>query len=510
MDQADLSQLRTEFTKLGNDLASSRLRATDLEDLKLPEDSELKLRLKKGDKFMAKAKVFLDSCDGFLQPLAAMSPIAAPLYGGLKCIVTIAAAKAEILDEVICGLNEVLDGLPLIIRSERITNFSGEERHAIILAFKAFVAFMQILRGYVGDLEKHESVITKFKRIAGSQNIPGKLRAAREEIRKALNSAHYGTFVAYAEDEQRRYISDRIEHVKRILHCTNYEDHLDLYLNKSRCIENPCAWSKSHPSIADWLSTETSPKLFISGKPGTGKSVLAAHMIDITQKKEEDAGHRGVLLYYFCGADPAADQYSDARQEASSKAILMTLLRQIVSVSHHTTAGLGEVLEYVCASGHGMLSELGLRTRVANLLESFDTVRIIIDAVDHCENRASQQDGLIPWILNNMTPRARILLIGCPNPYVTSLLAGLPTIALGSNGTTQSDLEAYAHHVVKIYIGSDDPDEAHLVQNLVRRSETSSSVQSRETVPVPARHSDRHLRNVQVLSGCPASAILRL
>ncbi|KAG1767635.1 hypothetical protein EDD22DRAFT_1005282 [Suillus occidentalis] len=415
MDQADLSQLRTEFTKLSNDLANSRLCGTDLDDLKLPQDSEFKLRLKKRDKFMAKAKAFLNSCDIFLQPLAGTSPIAAPLYGGLKCIVTIAAAKAEILDEVICGLNEVLNGLPLIIRSERITNLSDEERHAIISAFKAFVAFMQILRSYVG--EKHESVITKFKRVAGSQNIPARLRAAREEMRTALNSAHYGTFVAYAEDEQQKYISDRIENVNRLLHCTNYEDHLDMYLTKSLCIKNPCAWSKSHPFIADWLSTATIPKLFISGKPGTGKSVLAAHMIDIARKQKEDTGHRGVLLYYFCGADPAADQYADIRQETSSKAILMTLLRQIVSACHHNTAGLSEVMKYVLASGHGMLSELGLRTRIANLLESFDTVRIIIDAVDHCENRAFQQDGLIPWILNNMTAHARILLIGCQNPH---------------------------------------------------------------------------------------------
>lgn len=469
MDQADLSQLRTEFTKLSNDLANSRLRGTDLEDLKLPEDTELKLRLKKRDTFMAKAKAFLNSCDVFLQPLAGTSPIAAPLYGGLKCIVTIAAAKAEILDEVICGFNEVLNGLPLIIRSERITNLSDEERHAIISAFKAFVAFMQILRGYVG--EKHESIITKFKRVAGSQNIPARLRAAREEMRTALNSAHYGTFVAYAEDEQQRYILDRMENVNRLLHCTNYEDHLEMYLSKSLCIKNPCAWSKSHPFITDWLSTETIPKLFISGKPGTGKSVLAAHMIDITQKKMGDTDHRGVLLYYFCGADPAADQYSDIRQETSSKAILMTLLRQIVSACHHNTAGLSEVMRYVLASGQGMLSELGLRTRIANLLESFDTIRIIIDAVDRCETRAFQQDGLIPWILNNMTAHARILLIGCQNSHVASLLAGLPTILLGSDGTTQSDLEAYARHVVQIYIGSDDPDEAHLVQNLVTRSE---------------------------------------
>jgi hypothetical protein len=78
---------------------------------------------------------------------------------------------------------------------------------------------------------------------------------------------------------------------------------------------------------------------------------------------------------------------------------------------------------------------------------------------------------LIPWILNDITPRARILLTGRQDPHVTRLLAGLPTVTLGSDGTTQSDLEVYARHVVRIYMGSNDPEEAQLVQDLVRRSE---------------------------------------
>ena len=167
---------------------------------------------------------------------------------------------------------------------------------------------------------------------------------------------------------------DRIENVKRRLHCTNYDGHLELYLKKSQCIENPCAWSKSHPFIVNWLSMETSPKLFITGKPGTGKSVLAAHMIDMIQKEKVDADDGGVLLYYFSGADPAVDQYSDVRHEASSKAILMTFLRQILSAYHHSMVGLDEVVAYTLSSGHGMFTELGLRGRIANLLESFDRV----------------------------------------------------------------------------------------------------------------------------------------
>ncbi|KAH9988222.1 hypothetical protein BJV77DRAFT_759208 [Russula vinacea] len=191
-------------------------------------------------------------------------------------------------------------------------------------------------------------------------------------------------------------------------------------------------------------------------------------MINIT--KEEVVGHRGVLLYYFCGADSTVDQYSNVRQEASSQAIVMTFLRQIVSTYRHSIADLGEVVDYVSDSGDGRLSELKLRRLIVNLLESFDTVRIIID-LDHCEKRAFQKDGLIPWILNDITPRAHILFIGRQDPHVASSLAGLPTVTLGSDGTTQSDLEAYARHVVRIYMGSNDPKEADVVQDLIRRSE---------------------------------------
>jgi hypothetical protein len=46
---------------------------------------------------------------------------------------------------------------------------SDEESRAIISAFKDFVAFMQILRGYVG--EKHESIITKCMFSASCANV---------------------------------------------------------------------------------------------------------------------------------------------------------------------------------------------------------------------------------------------------------------------------------------------------------------------------------------------------
>ena len=43
-----------------------------------------------------------------------------------------------------------MDALPLINQSKRMTNPSDRESRAIISTFEEFVAFMRIVRGYVG------------------------------------------------------------------------------------------------------------------------------------------------------------------------------------------------------------------------------------------------------------------------------------------------------------------------------------------------------------------------
>ncbi|KAJ6613541.1 hypothetical protein B0H10DRAFT_224637 [Mycena sp. CBHHK59/15] len=300
-----LSALRTEFENLANDLGEElggTLGPLDfLKDEVKPE--ELELRLGKASIVMRNAKEFLDNCDAFLQPLAGMnSTIAAPVYGAVKFIVTIAAAKSEVLEEVIAGLNEVFDGLPLITQSVKgsngLLNPSDPQHRVILSALRAFVKFMEDVKGYVGG--KHESLKEKVKRTLKSKTILGEVQVARKNMREALISAHYGSFITHVKDEHRRHTKTRLVKVVERLHCTNYDDHLTRYLVKSQSIKNPCAWSESQSDITCWLSHEPgTSQLLILGKPGTGKSVLAAHLIDRVAKMiQNDGSHRGVLLYY--------------------------------------------------------------------------------------------------------------------------------------------------------------------------------------------------------------------
>ncbi|KAJ7812189.1 hypothetical protein B0H14DRAFT_2605907 [Mycena olivaceomarginata] len=76
-----------------------------------------------------------------------------------------------------------------------------------------------------------------------------------------------------------------------------------------------------------------------------------------------------------------------------------------------------------------------------------------------CEEQAFKPNGLIPWIVNDIT--SHLLLLG--------LVAGWNTITLGSTGTTQSDLEAYSARIVHKYIA--ELSHPTLIQNLVRRAD---------------------------------------
>ena len=114
---------------------------------------------------------------------------------------------------------------------------------------------------------------------------------------------------------------------------------------------------------------------------------------------------------------------------------------------------------------------------------------------------------MIPWILslNDISPDARILLIGRQDLHVVKLLDDfdLPTVTLGSDGTTQSDLEAYALHVVRTYMGSNDPDEVHLVQDLIRRSEDMFQYISLVENLTPNPHLYNRERRFQFLNNTP-------
>lgn len=89
----------------------------------------------------------------------------------------------------------------------------------------------------------------------------------------------------------------------RLLRQRGYIDYFAIH-QKAR-LKDTCHWSMSNPTIQTWLTSESSDapdvsRLWLYGNPGTGKSILAAFLIEQIQTKL--VGQDQIVLNYFCKA----------------------------------------------------------------------------------------------------------------------------------------------------------------------------------------------------------------
>lgn len=63
-------------------------------------------------------------------------------------------------------------------------------------------------------------------------------------------------------------------------------------------LPNTCAWTLSHDLVGSWLDHDI-PRLWLYGGPGTGKSVLAAYLVE-HKKKTVSYSKDEIVLSFFC------------------------------------------------------------------------------------------------------------------------------------------------------------------------------------------------------------------
>lgn len=148
--------------------------------------------------------------------------------------------------------------------------------------------------------------------------------------------------MVFIAGQKKRDILIRINHVP-------YQEDLDARRNAR--FDDTCLWSLAHPLIAAWLNGPTD-NLWIHGGPGTGKSVLAAYLIDFVQERiaksekntKTQSSSSEVLLYFFC------DGRSAASLKASSNSIALTLLTQLVNNSHFQLENFSAFADYITSA----------------------------------------------------------------------------------------------------------------------------------------------------------------
>lgn len=94
------------------------------------------------------------------------------------------------------------------------------------------------------------------------------------------------------------FSADSPELIRRLRPPHHIKDLL-IPLNQQARAHKTCLWSVENPVIKTWLEPQEPLRYFwLFGRPGTGKSVLAAFLIDRILKQHNNKEE--ITLYYFC------------------------------------------------------------------------------------------------------------------------------------------------------------------------------------------------------------------
>ena len=88
--------------------------------------------------------------------------------------------------------------------------------------------------------------------------------------------------------------------ILQLLRPKGYIDYFAIHQNSR--LRETCHWSMSNPAIHNWLTSDApdASHLWLHGNPGTGKSVLAAFLIEQVREKHDFEDQ--IVLPYLCKA----------------------------------------------------------------------------------------------------------------------------------------------------------------------------------------------------------------
>ncbi|KAI9799667.1 MAG: hypothetical protein M1825_004402 [Sarcosagium campestre] len=150
-----------------------------------------------------------------------------------------------------------------------------------------------------------------------------------------------------------------------------------------RAVEGTCTWILDTPQYRRWLSHVHTCLLWISGHPGTGKTTLSAYLSEVMGAGEPGTGLGSTVCFFFC------DEKIETQRDGN--AILRSLIFQLLL---YRPKLIRHIKETFTLRGTQLKHDFFALWRIFLALASDErvgSVRIIIDAIDECEEVTRQR-----------------------------------------------------------------------------------------------------------------------
>lgn len=152
----------------------------------------------------------------------------------------------------------------------------------------------------------------------------------------------------------------------------------DLERHRAEYLPGSLDWLVQNPQFTAWEQNASSDSLLIFGPPGSGKSILAAHLVHHLR----EAHPNSIVLYFFC-------DYNDSSKN-TSLSVRSTLLAQLLRSNYAVADQLSVI--YRRSDGlkaNSIIDDSDALRKVINHCGGLrETIFIIVDAEDECRSRS--------------------------------------------------------------------------------------------------------------------------
>ncbi|KAH9007206.1 hypothetical protein EDB86DRAFT_65044 [Lactarius hatsudake] len=199
-------------------------------------------------------------------------------------------------------------------------------------------------------------------------------------------------------------------------------------------------WLISREELLDWALNPPNQLLWVHGKPGVGKTVLASVVIEWV-RNPPISGKRAAVAFFYCEHDNP--------KKHDPRSLLATLLHQIL---RQLPAGPWDGLELDPFSTAHSLENLCSSLKTAcNYLERTRPVFLVIDALDECDRTTREE--LLPLIIS-LGDDSRLLLTSRNEEDIWNALKNFPSIAI-TDQDVKNDIHQYVGRNVRL-VGDGD------------------------------------------------------
>jgi hypothetical protein len=216
----------------------------------------------------------------------------------------------------------------------------------------------------------------------------------------------------------------------------NPQSHFDMSLRLLHPLTG--LWLTEGAQFKTWLGSQNG-KLWLSGIPGAGKTVLAGSMIEECLKRTLYAGSTKATCFYFCDY-----KEPESRDVAN---ILSTLASQLARQNNEAF----DILEAYYKELHPYkgLSRIPTSSRLLDIIvqmaEEFDQVLMVIDGLDECGSDSTLADDLVS--LSKRAPSISMSLLSRVEHHIRVVLEGdFAHIEIAAQNT---DVQLYVRAEIK-------------------------------------------------------------